>query len=117
MSVDFIGQEIIELAIRIEVDGEVFYRQLAERSKKDNVRTAFTYLANEEREHAKTFRHIMQAISTDEDAQERIRSGSDLLTRIARDHIPQSFTIQGLVRTEHICTKVINDFQVCRRAR
>jgi len=53
------AQDIIEFAIRIEENGERFYREAALLAEDGDVKTIFNNLADEEVGHKKTFRDIL----------------------------------------------------------
>ncbi|MBI2858511.1 MAG: ferritin family protein [Chloroflexi bacterium] len=55
MAVFFSGLEIIQVAIKIEQNGIVFYGHLAQSSKKPELRTAFEFLAGQEKLHEQVF--------------------------------------------------------------
>ena len=58
----FSGQEIVEIAIRIEKNGEKLYHTLAEQTDIMTVKNAFTALANEENKHIASFDRIREII-------------------------------------------------------
>jgi rubrerythrin len=62
MSKKFSGQEIVEIAIRIEKNGEKLYHTLAEQTDIMTVKNAFTALANEENKHIASFDRIREII-------------------------------------------------------
>ena len=62
MSAEFTGPEILEIALRIEKNGERLYRALAQRSEFLPVQQAFRALAGEEEKHAASFRTLQEAV-------------------------------------------------------
>ncbi|NOY52100.1 MAG: ferritin family protein [Deltaproteobacteria bacterium] len=62
MTQKFTGQEIVEIAIRIEKNGEKLYRTLAEQTGYITVKNAFNALANEEEKHIASFDRIREII-------------------------------------------------------
>lgn len=58
----FEASEIYQFAIRIEENGERFYRQMAQKIENANMEKVFTYLANEEVKHKKTFEDMVSKI-------------------------------------------------------
>lgn len=62
MTKKFTGQELIDIAIRIEKNGEELYKTLAEQSEFATVKNAFKALANEERKHVASFDRIQDII-------------------------------------------------------
>jgi rubrerythrin len=55
MAVSFNASEILQFAIKIEENGEEFYRLMAEKLKKKELKDVFNYLADEEVKHRKIF--------------------------------------------------------------
>ena len=51
----FTASDVLQFAIRLEEDGEIFYRAAADRSEKSEVKQLFNLLATEEAEHKKIF--------------------------------------------------------------
>jgi len=62
MNTNFTGPEILEIALRIERNGEKLYRALAQRSAFLPVQQAFQALANEEEKHVASFQTLQEAI-------------------------------------------------------
>ncbi len=58
----FKASEIYQFAIRIEENGERFYHQMAQKIENANMEKVFTYLANEEVKHKKTFEDMVSKI-------------------------------------------------------
>ncbi|MCM8801284.1 MAG: ferritin family protein [Candidatus Omnitrophica bacterium] len=58
----FEPSEILEFAIRIEENGERFYRQISKRFKPKEVKETFNYLADEEVKHKKIFENMLSKI-------------------------------------------------------
>ncbi|MEK7313793.1 MAG: ferritin family protein, partial [Deltaproteobacteria bacterium] len=54
----FSAEEVLDMAIRIEENGERFYSDAARMSKKDNVRELLNSLAQEEFKHKKYFMEL-----------------------------------------------------------
>ncbi len=52
------GDELIEIALRLEERGEVFYTVAAEKATKDSVRALFEELAEQERHHRRAFQQM-----------------------------------------------------------
>ena len=52
------GDELIEIAIRLEERGEVFYTVAAEKATGDSVRALFEDLAEQERHHRRAFQRM-----------------------------------------------------------
>ena len=60
----FDASEILQFAVRIEENGERFYRRVAEAAAEQNVKSLFTYLADAEVVHRKTFSDMVASIKT-----------------------------------------------------
>lgn len=58
MSVFFRASEIFKFAIRIEENGERFYRHAVEVTEDNNSKEMFAYLADEENKHKKMFKNL-----------------------------------------------------------
>jgi len=56
------ASEIYQFAIRIEENGEKFYRQMAKKLNEPEVRELFTLLADDEVAHKKTFKEMLSQI-------------------------------------------------------
>ena len=64
MAVFFDVSEVFQFAIRIEENGEGFYRKVAERSQEKEVKDLFTFLADEEARHKKIFTEMVGKITS-----------------------------------------------------
>jgi len=58
--------EIFQFAIRIEDNGEKFYRQMAQKFNETKVKELFSYLADEEVKHKKTYEEMVSKIEKHE---------------------------------------------------
>ncbi|MFQ5901818.1 MAG: ferritin family protein [Thermodesulfobacteriota bacterium] len=56
--IHFSGKEILDMALRIERNGEAFYREAARQAKDDSLQTLFKFLEEEEKEHVEDFREL-----------------------------------------------------------
>ncbi len=54
--------EVFQFAIRIEENGEKFYRQMAQKFDETKVKELFSYLADEEVKHKKTYEEMVSKI-------------------------------------------------------
>ncbi|MBC7321438.1 ferritin family protein [bacterium] len=63
MNKNYSLEEILEIAIRIEEDGVVFYESLANRTKNKEAVEIFRYLAGEEKEHIAVFKSIYKDLT------------------------------------------------------
>lgn len=57
----FKASELLEFAIQIEKNGEIFYRAAAKKSGSDKVRNMFLYLAEEEVKHRNTYKALLKS--------------------------------------------------------
>ncbi|MFA5116720.1 MAG: ferritin family protein [Candidatus Omnitrophota bacterium] len=58
----FEASEILEFALRIEENGEEFYRAIAKKMEKKEVKSLFEYLADEEIKHHQIFTDILAKV-------------------------------------------------------
>lgn len=63
--VHFTGKEIIEMAVRIEENGYTFYKDAADNAKTAQLKTLFTQLAKDEKDHVTSFQEIKSSIPDD----------------------------------------------------
>lgn len=54
--------EVFQFAIRIEENGEKFYRQMAQKFDETKVKELFSFLANEEMKHKKIYEEMVSKI-------------------------------------------------------
>ena len=59
MSVLFSGQDMLEIAVNIERNGEAFYQAAMKAASENSTKAAFDFLAGEERKHLRTFQSIL----------------------------------------------------------
>ncbi len=59
----FTASEILQFAIRIEEDGELFYRKSSGFADTDEIRRLFNQLADEEIRHKKVFSEMLEKIT------------------------------------------------------
>ncbi len=62
MAIFFKVSEIYQFAIKIEENGEKFYREQAKKAKLNEVREIFSFLADEEVKHKKVFEELLSKI-------------------------------------------------------
>ncbi len=62
MALTFSGPEVIEMAIRTEENGKKFYTEYAEKAQEENVKSLFTYLAEEETKHIADFQRLYDVV-------------------------------------------------------
>lgn len=62
MSLFFSGKEVVDMALRIEANGQAFYRTALTRVKDPSVKAAYEHLAVEEARHAEEFGRLLQVL-------------------------------------------------------
>jgi len=60
MSVMIEKKDVLNIAVKIEENGERFYREAAKRSKSEEVKRLFEFLANDEVKHKETFSKMVR---------------------------------------------------------
>jgi rubrerythrin len=60
----FDANDVIRFAVRIEEDGEAFYRKVAVAGQNEDVRDLFNFLADEEIQHEALFREMLSKLET-----------------------------------------------------
>ena len=56
------ASEILKFAVRLEKNGEKFYRKVADASEDEKVKELFAFLAEEEAKHRKTFEGMLSEV-------------------------------------------------------
>ncbi len=56
-------EEILEMAVKIEEDGAIFYESLANRTKNKEIEEIYRYLSGEEKDHIAVFKSIYKDIT------------------------------------------------------
>ena len=64
MSNIFNASEIYQFAIRIEENGEKFYRKMAKKLDEPKIKELFTFIADEEIQHKKIFENMLSKIES-----------------------------------------------------
>ena len=64
--ISFTGSDVLQFAVRMEENGELFYREAANSSKEGQVKNLFNHLAGEETEHKKTFGGLLSQVKSNE---------------------------------------------------
>jgi rubrerythrin len=55
----FDASEILKIAVRIEKNGEVFYREIVSKFKEKEIKAIFSFLADEDGRHRKIFEDLL----------------------------------------------------------
>ncbi len=66
MPIYFSGEEIVEMGIKIEEMGELFYKAYAKKTKDEKIKELFEYLAKEETKHKETFQGFYDSMQKGE---------------------------------------------------
>jgi len=88
----FTLSEVVDLAIRIEVNGERVYRRAADGVSDPDLRNALVWLADQEAEHAQWFRSLDVPPATVDEASPLAGLGKTLLGEIMDG---RSFSLEG----------------------
>ena len=89
----FSTREIIDMAIKIEKNGESYYRQAIAKATDPSIQSLFLFLADEEYEHAKWFEAFRQRLEdSDEDRKLAEMSGAMLQSVVGN----QRFSLDDL---------------------
>ena len=62
MDGSFAGSEVIEIGIQIEINGRDFYQKVAEKTKDQDAKKIFQYLAKEEEDHITVFQTLLNSV-------------------------------------------------------
>ncbi|MGE5423829.1 MAG: ferritin family protein [Syntrophothermus sp.] len=83
----YTGQEIIEIAVRIEQNGQAFYSSAAQMIKEPNdIRNLFLDLAEKEVSHVGAFQHLAEKFEA-ENFEFTMDESSDYVNHLADTHI------------------------------
>jgi rubrerythrin len=83
-------REIIDIAIKIEKNGENFYREAMEKISKPELKPALLFLADQEREHAQWFEKLKHKTKTAEGNRKVDEIGEAMLQNLVGD---QTFSL------------------------
>lgn len=64
MTIEWSGEEILQMAVQIEKNGMAFYQGLAESAMDDDMRNLMEFLAEEEKKHLATFQSFSGVLNT-----------------------------------------------------
>ena len=62
MSINFSADEVFEMGMDVEKNGEAYYKKAAELAKDPQIKKAFNYLAAEEQKHWETFKELRESL-------------------------------------------------------
>ncbi len=83
----FEASEILEFALRIEENGEAFYRTMARKFEKKEIKDLFEYLADEEIKHHQIFTDLLSKIGKYEPPENYPHEYINYLHSYADEHI------------------------------
>ena len=63
--IHFSGKEILEIALKIELNGEIFYGEASKKATDSNLKALFAYLQNQEKKHYEDFNNLSHLIKED----------------------------------------------------
>lgn len=89
----FTFQEILDIAIRIEKNGEDYYRDATKKVSSDSLASSLQWLADEEVEHRKAFTNFKQSLQADVDNRQLEEMSGALLQNILGD---QKFSLSDI---------------------
>lgn len=89
----FTSREILDIALKIEKNGEAVYRQAIQDLVNPDIARRLTWMADEEARHAEWFMKLQSQLSTHKDQIALDEMNSDVLQNIIGK---QSFTLQDI---------------------
>lgn len=63
MGMFFTGKELLDVAVNIEKSGAAFYETMVDCAKAKKAKTAFKYLADQEKEHIKAYQNMLKGVA------------------------------------------------------
>lgn len=63
MNISFNADEVFEMGMDVEANGEAYYRRAAELAKDDGTKKVFLMLMEEEKKHYETFKRLREGLS------------------------------------------------------
>jgi len=83
----FAGSEIVEIGVQIEVNGRDFYNTLVNKSKKNEAKDIFRYLAGEEEKHIATFQKLLDSVNKYEPQEAYPQEYFTYMNTLASEHV------------------------------
>jgi rubrerythrin len=109
------GDEIVEIAMRLEQGGEAFYTVAADRASTAAVRELFVYLAEQERHHRRAFREMARdgvELALSAEQYEDFQAYTDALLKKSFFASPESALSQAAeARDERAALQAALDFE------
>jgi rubrerythrin len=63
MGMFFSGKELLDIAVNIEKSGAAFYETMVNCARSNKAKTAFKYLADQEKQHIKAYQSMLSAVA------------------------------------------------------
>ncbi|ACM22772.1 MULTISPECIES: ferritin-like domain-containing protein [Thermotoga] len=99
----FSAKELLSIAVRVEKDGEEFYRKLAERFEKPDIKEFFSYMARQEAEHARTFESIGEELGVDEETYLNLEDAEEYLKSFVEGRFfPDAATMEKYLKERSV---------------
>ena len=114
MSITFNADEVFEMGMDIEKNGEAYYKKAAELATDPNIKKAFTYLAGEEKKHWETFKELREALPPKSSSPTVI--DPDGLESLYLDALVKSRLFNSEQEAEKVASKVEDEIEALRAA-
>ena len=114
MSISFNADEVFEMGMDVETNGEAYYRKAAELSKNEEIKKVFLRLMEEEKKHYETFKELREALPP-KSAQPTIvdPEGQEYLYL---DALVKSRIFNNVHEAEELASKVGDEIEALRAA-
>jgi len=97
------AKELLNIAVRVEKDGEEFYRKLAERFEKPDIKEFFSYMGRQEAEHAHTFESIGAELGADEETYLNLEDAEEYLKSFVEGRFfPDAATLEKYLKEKSV---------------
>jgi len=110
MAIFFSPSEIFQFAIKIEENGEAFYRKMSNKFKDSQTKELFLYLADEETKHKQKFKEMLSEIEDYQPPQSYPEEYFLYLKSYADEHIFSQEKTAYFMSEEKIAPKKIIEF-------
>lgn len=96
--IDFTGQEMIKLAVEIEIAGKLFYEKASQKVDDSEIKDLLVYLGGEETKHISDFRKLGESLPNDMLINESyVGEYGDYLKSIIDSHVFNQSNVDALV--------------------
>ena len=86
-------QDILQIAVQLENNGEAVYRQAADKSSRASLCAFMAWMADQEAAHAQWFQQLKSAAAPIDGDPDLVRMGRELLQDVVGEH---SFSLESL---------------------